>query len=115
MIVPEGMRAEMKEKLHHKHCGIQATLRRARDVFYWPGMNNRTRTLRMSYQGAVSAHSIRQQTRKNLLRAIQSQHGHGNPSQQIYFSFEAKIISLQWITTLTLLKWTDYTPRRAVR
>lgn len=39
LIVPERMRAEMKEKLHHNHDGIQATLRRARDVFYWPGMN----------------------------------------------------------------------------
>lgn len=39
LIVPEGMRTEMKEKLHCNHGGIQATLRRARDVFYWPGMN----------------------------------------------------------------------------
>ena len=30
LIVPERMRAEMKEKLHHNHGGIQATLRRAR-------------------------------------------------------------------------------------
>jgi hypothetical protein len=26
LIVPAGMRAEMKEKLHHNHSGIQATL-----------------------------------------------------------------------------------------
>jgi hypothetical protein len=29
----------MIERLHCNHGGIQATLRRARDVFYWPGMN----------------------------------------------------------------------------
>ncbi len=39
LIVPAGMRAEMKEKLHHNHSGIQATLRRAREICYWPGMN----------------------------------------------------------------------------
>ena len=33
------MRTEMIERLHCNHGGIQATLRRARDVFYWPGMN----------------------------------------------------------------------------
>jgi transposase InsO family protein len=39
LIVPEGLRTEMKEKLHYNHGGVQATLRRAREVFYWPGMN----------------------------------------------------------------------------
>ena len=39
LIVPERMRAEMKEKLHHNHGGIQATLRRAREICYWPSMN----------------------------------------------------------------------------
>ena len=39
LIVPEGLRTEMKEKPHYNHGGVQATLRRAREVFYWPGMN----------------------------------------------------------------------------
>jgi transposase InsO family protein len=39
LIVPAGMRADMKVKLHHNHSGIQATLRRAREICYWPGMN----------------------------------------------------------------------------
>ena len=39
LVVPEKLRAEMKEKLHCNHGGIQATMRRAREVFYWPGMN----------------------------------------------------------------------------
>ena len=38
LIVPAGTRAVMKEKLHQA-SGIQATLRRAREIFYWPGMN----------------------------------------------------------------------------
>ena len=30
---------EVTERLHSNHAGVQATLRRARDVFYLPGMN----------------------------------------------------------------------------
>ena len=39
LIVPPTMRHSMIERLHSNHAGVQATLRRARDVFYWPGMN----------------------------------------------------------------------------
>ena len=39
LIIPPTMRHSMIERLHSNHAGVQATLRRARDVFYWPGMN----------------------------------------------------------------------------
>ncbi|CAB3998096.1 Retrovirus-related Pol poly from transposon [Paramuricea clavata] len=39
LIVPEGLRTELKGKLHYNHGGVHATLRRAMEVFYWPGMN----------------------------------------------------------------------------
>ena len=39
LIIPSSMRTQMVDRLHCSHGGIQAILRRARDVFYWPGMN----------------------------------------------------------------------------
>ena len=39
LIILSSMRTQMVDRLHCNHGGIQATLRRARDVFYWPGMN----------------------------------------------------------------------------
>lgn len=38
-IVPKSLRAKIKEKLHQSHIGIQGCLRRAREVVYWPSMN----------------------------------------------------------------------------
>jgi len=38
-IVPISLRQKIKEKLHRAHIGIQGCLRRAREVVYWPSMN----------------------------------------------------------------------------
>lgn len=39
VIIPYGLRDEIKSKLHASHLGIQGCLRRAREAFYWPRMN----------------------------------------------------------------------------
>lgn len=39
VVVPQQQRAEILEKLHSSHSGIQSCLRRAREVVYWPRMN----------------------------------------------------------------------------
>lgn len=39
VIVPSSLRAELKQELHSSHQGIKATLRRARECLYWPGMS----------------------------------------------------------------------------
>jgi len=38
VIVPKALQPNMLSKLHTSHLGIEATLRRARDVLFWPGM-----------------------------------------------------------------------------
>ena len=38
-IIPVSLRPKIREKLHRSHIGIQGTLRRAREIIYWPGMN----------------------------------------------------------------------------
>ena len=39
MIIPTTLRTEMLQKIHENHLGIEKCKRRARDTFYWPGMN----------------------------------------------------------------------------
>ena len=39
LIIPASERANTLEKLHQAHLGIELTLRRARDVIFWPGMS----------------------------------------------------------------------------
>lgn len=38
-IVPTALRPKIKERLHRSHIGVQGCLRRAREVVYWPSMN----------------------------------------------------------------------------
>ena len=39
LIIQASERAITLEKLHQAHLGIELTLRRARDVIFWPGMS----------------------------------------------------------------------------
>ena len=39
VVVPPSARQKVLQKLHLSHRGIQGTIRRAREAFYWPGMN----------------------------------------------------------------------------
>ena len=38
LVIPKAHRKTMMESLHASHQGIEATLRRARETMYWPGM-----------------------------------------------------------------------------
>ena len=39
LVVRASTRSSMIQRLHSNHAGVQASLRRACEVFYWPGMN----------------------------------------------------------------------------
>ena len=39
LLIPEGMRKEIKEQLHRSHIGTNGCLRRARECMFWPGMS----------------------------------------------------------------------------
>lgn len=39
LIIPTDMQGQMVNWLHESHLGIEKTLARARELFYWPGMN----------------------------------------------------------------------------
>ena len=39
VVIPTSLRREIKKKLHAGHLGINACLRRGRDLVYWPGIS----------------------------------------------------------------------------
>ena len=43
LVVPQGLRAEVKRDIHASHAGVEGCLRRARESVYWPGMNSELR------------------------------------------------------------------------
>ncbi|KAJ8886098.1 hypothetical protein PR048_012307 [Dryococelus australis] len=40
LVVPQEMRAEMLQKEHTSHKGLEASLHKVREIFYWPCMKN---------------------------------------------------------------------------
>ena len=43
IVIPKSLQKEIKQKVHAGHLGINACLRRARDLVYWPGMSQEIR------------------------------------------------------------------------
>lgn len=43
IVIPISTRKEMKDKAHSGHVGINACIRRAKDLIYWPGMSKEIR------------------------------------------------------------------------
>ena len=43
IIIPKSLQAEMKQRIHHSHQGADVSVRRARDVIFWPGMASEIR------------------------------------------------------------------------
>ena len=39
IVIPSSMRKSIKEKVHAGHLGINSSLRRAREIIFWPGMS----------------------------------------------------------------------------
>ena len=39
LMVPQGLRAEIKKDINISHAGVEGCLRRVRESVYWPGMN----------------------------------------------------------------------------
>ncbi len=44
-IVPKALQPNIMKKLHTSHLGVEATLRRARDVLFWPGMTGQIKDM----------------------------------------------------------------------
>ena len=40
IIIPKYLQSEILEKLHRSHLGFESTLRKAKDVVYWPSIHN---------------------------------------------------------------------------
>ena len=40
IVVPEVLQEDMLKRLHSSHLGIEGSLRRAREILYWPKMSS---------------------------------------------------------------------------
>ena len=40
LVVPQGLRAEIKKDIHVSHAGVEGCLKRTRESVYWLGMNS---------------------------------------------------------------------------
>jgi RNase H-like domain found in reverse transcriptase/Reverse transcriptase (RNA-dependent DNA polymerase)/Integrase zinc binding domain/Integrase core domain len=58
IVVPQVLRAEVLGRLHSSHGGIEATLRLARDIVFWPGITdqitNKVKTCQSCIQNSCS-------------------------------------------------------------
>ena len=45
MVIPAALRSTMIKKFHSSHLGLQGSLRRTREAFYWPHMNEQVAEL----------------------------------------------------------------------
>lgn len=43
ILIPVGIRSEILERLHVSHCGIEGSMKLARDTVFWPGINDQIR------------------------------------------------------------------------
>ena len=59
VVIPQSLRSEMREKAHAGHLGINACLRRAKELLFWPGMSADIRQHIESCE-TCAAHSLKQ-------------------------------------------------------
>jgi predicted Fe-S protein YdhL (DUF1289 family) len=43
LLIPRGLRKELIKEIHVAHSGVNGCIRRARELFYWPGMTSEIR------------------------------------------------------------------------
>jgi hypothetical protein len=43
IVIPENLRGDIIQRLHHSHCGMEATLRLAQETVYWPNITDHIR------------------------------------------------------------------------
>ena len=60
VVIPAALRSTMISKLHSSHLGLQGSLRRAREAFYWPHMNEQVTEL-MSKCDVCNSYKTEQQ------------------------------------------------------
>ncbi|GFS21254.1 Pol polyprotein [Elysia marginata] len=81
VVVPSALRKEMKEILHSAHLSHDSMMRRARNIVFWPGINNELR------QMAASCDACQRSKPKNQKEPLH-QHDEGKtPSEKVGLDF----------------------------
>lgn len=69
VVIPKSLRLDMKGKVHAGHPGINACLRRARQLIFWPGMSNDIRSY-VETCDTCATHSVKQPQQPLQLHAV---------------------------------------------
>ncbi|XP_021348084.1 uncharacterized protein K02A2.6-like [Mizuhopecten yessoensis] len=73
-VIPRTRRADIMQKIHSSHVGVEGCLRRARETVYWPRMNFEVRDY------IEQCDYLQDTTSKTVIRALRSQFArHGIP------------------------------------
>ncbi|MGH0142006.1 UNVERIFIED_CONTAM: hypothetical protein FKN15_074960 [Acipenser sinensis] len=60
VVIPKAVRSNILTLIHESHCGIEASLRKARDVVFWPNMTHEVKDL-ISKCSICNEHQRKQQ------------------------------------------------------
>ena len=74
IVVPEVLQEDLLKRLHSSHLGIEGSLRRAREILYWPKMSCQMREL-VSRCSICNTYQPKQS--KELSSLMKRQHCHG--------------------------------------
>ena len=69
LVIPEKLQGKMVKWLHGPHLGIEKTLARARELYYWPGMSSRIREV---VQSCIVCERFRRNNQKEPLMQEES-------------------------------------------
>lgn len=89
LVIPKVLQDTVLKELHKIHHGVTATLSRARETVYWPGM---TKTISNMVQSCEACASYQNKSQQHKCKQENNQQGHGSKLQQTYTSQEKTII-----------------------
>ena len=98
LVIPRSLRAEMMKRAHEGHFGMVKTKSRAREVIWWPGMNNQLEQMIINCDICKEKNPCNRPSCPNV---------RGREWQLIFASFKEMCIWFWWITIPDFLKYAD--------
>ncbi|KAJ8895210.1 hypothetical protein PR048_000535 [Dryococelus australis] len=109
LVVPQEMRAEILQKAHASHQGLEASLRKVRDTLYWPRMKDDVERTIIPHASPAQSSRLCPEHRISSTLLHPSYHPRGNgkaeASVKIAKNIMNKCLQTKSHTWLTLLEW----------
>jgi len=81
LVVPQKGRKDALKRLHAGHCGILKTMQLAKELYYWPGMNNSVKQMVEGCKACVE--KLPSQVRQPVLDDIEEERGLLYPMKEV--------------------------------